>query len=510
MKRKGPYLLCSDIGTSSIKTKLYTLKGEVAGSVRKEYKLSYPQTGWAEVHPEILWKAMQSSIRHLVKSTRIRSEDIEGISISGMTPSCLPINDNGRFLRPALIWCDSRAIEECDWIRENIGLEVIHRICGNTIAPYFGGPKWLWFRNNEPGLFRETWKLLQCNGYIIYKLTGEIAVDFSQAGLCVPFFDIRKKAWSYELCDMLEFDMEVLPEIFPSSQVIGETLASSKGLGLEKGIPLVAGGGDFVCSALGCGVFKVGEACQMLGTAGDFIIPIEGKLFDPRLINTIHISGNYVSFGNVLAGGVVSWFRDLFKAFQEDGVDFQVLEEEAEKIPPGSEGLVMLPQLIGGIAPEWDLYRRGVIFGISPSHGPFHVYRAILEGVAYAFRYILEIALEAGANIKSVVAVNGGAKSKLWRQIFADVMNLKVRYYASGGDATIGDAALAAKGIGHIDGFDAVEGWLGEAEENEPNGQIHKKYLQYYRLYRNIYGHLGEDFKDLFSITRNGAGEHKP
>lgn len=501
MKRRGPYLLCSDIGTSSIKTKLYTLKGEVAGDIKKEYALSYPQTGWVEVHPETIWKAVQTSIKHLIRSARIKSEDIEGISISGMTPSCLPVNNNGDPLRPALIWCDSRAIEECDWIRENIGVEVIHRICGNTIAPYFGGPKWLWFKNKESGLFGDTWKLLQCNSYIIYKLTSEVAMDFSQAGLCVPFFDLRKKAWSYELCDTLGFDMDVLPEIFSSSQVVGETSASCKGFGLEKGIPVVAGGGDFACSALGCGVFQIGEACQMLGTAGDFIIPVEGKQFDPRLINTLHVSGGYVSFGNVLAGGVVNWFRNLFEALHGDGeVDFQVLEEGAGKISPGSDGLIMLPQLIGGIAPEWDVYRRGVIFGISRSHGPFHIYRAILEGVAYAFRYILEIALETGAEIKSIVAVNGGAKNRLWRQIFADVMDLKVKYYVLGGDATIGDAALAAKGIGYIDSFDMVKNWLGEAEENQPNHRIHEKYLQYYRIYRDIYEHLGEDFKTLFNI----------
>ncbi|MGC8849922.1 MAG: xylulokinase, partial [Candidatus Bathyarchaeia archaeon] len=321
--------------------------------------------------------------------------------------------------------------------------------------------------------------------------------------LCSPFFDIRRKAWSYEACNVLDFDMDVLPDIFSSFQVIGETSASCRSFGLRKGIPVVAGGGDFACSALGCGVFQVGEACQMLGTAGDFIIPTRGERFDPRLVNTIHVDGNYVSFGNVLAGGVVGWFRDLFAVFRKGReVDFHSLEERAGEIPPGSGGLIVLPQLIGGIAPEWDLHRRGVIFGISTSHGSFHIYRAILEGVAYALRYILEIALEAGAEVKSVVAVDGGAKSKLWRRILADVMNLPLIYYVSGGDATMGDAALAAKGLGLIDGFHAVKDWLGDAEVDGPDPRVHERYLSYYRLYREIYEHLGEDFKELFKIIR--------
>lgn len=503
MNGEGAYLLCSDIGTSSVKTKLYNLEGEVIGGVRGEYKPNYPRPGWVEVHPGIIWKIFQASVRRLLKSARVNVEDVEGISISGMTPSCLPVDRSGDPLRSALIWCDSRAVGECSRIRDSVGLETVHKISGNTLSPYFGGPKWLWFRDNEPKLFHETWKLLQCNSYIVYRLTGEAVIDYSQAGLCAPFFDIRGKSWSYEVCGALGFDMDVLPDILSSFQVVGETLASCRSLGLKKGIPVVAGGGDFACSALGCGVFQVGEACQMLGTAGDFIIPTRGERFDPRLVNTIHVDGNPVSFGNVLAGGVISWFRDLLTPFRKGkGIDFQFLEGGAEKIPPGSEGLVVLPQLIGGVAPEWDLHRRGVIFGISTSHGPFHIYRAILEGVAYALRYILEIAVEAGVEVKSVVAVDGGAKSRLWRRILADVMNLPLIYYVSGGDATMGDAALAAKGLGRINGFHAVKDWLGKAEVDEPDPRVHEEYLSYYQLYRGVYEHLGGDFKRLFETVR--------
>jgi len=506
MGEEGGYLLCSDIGTSSIKTRLYDLEGKTVGGLWEGYRLSYPGSGKVEIHPDTIWKVFQTSVRRLLKSARIDPGDVTGISISGMTPSCLPVDKNGCIIRPALLWCDSRAVEECNLIRKSIGLETIHRVSGNTVAPYFGGPKWLWFKNNEPRLFEKAWKLLQCNSYIIYRLTGEAVIDFSQAGLCAPFFDIRRRSWSYEICSVLGFDVDILPEILPSSQVVGETSASCTSLGLRRGISVFTGGGDFACSALGCGVFEPGDACQMLGTAGDFIFPHRGERFDPRLVNTMHVDGSYVSFGNVLAGGAVSWFRDLLAAFAKDnGVDFQTLEGEASRIPPGSEGLIFLPQLIGGIAPEWDLHRRGAIIGISTSHGPFHIYRAILEGVAYALRYILDIALEAGGEIESITAVDGGARSRLWRRILADVMNLPVKYYASGGDATMGDAALAAKGLGCIDGFHAVKGWLGEAAVDEPDPQIHGEYLSYYRLYRDIYGHLGGDFRNLSEIIRREA-----
>jgi len=502
MKENNSYLLGSDIGTSSVKTKLYSLEGEIVGSATKEYELSYPKPNWIEVHPDVIWTTVSDTIKQVTKSARIDSKDIEGIGISGMTPSCLPIDKDGNPLRPALIWCDLRSVEECDWLRESIGFEKVHQVCGNTISPYFGGPKWLWFKNKEPKLFKKTWKILQCNSYVIYKLTGKVVTDFSQAGLCVPAFDLNKRRWSYDMCEMMGIDIDMLPNVFASCKVIGDVASRvANSLGLRKGIPVIAGGGDFACSALGCGVFEMGEACLMLGTAADLLIPMKGGPFDPRLINSVNVTENYISLGNVFAGGVIRWFRDLLTSFRGAyKIDLKFLDERAEKIPPGSDGLIILPHFIGNIAPGWNPFIRGVIFGISASHTTSHIYRAILEGVAYGILNILEIAREAGANIKLIVAVDGGAKSRLWRQIFADATNLPVMRYTSGGDATMADAILAAKGTGSIKDFNRIRDWLRYADENEPDLDLHRKYMRYYKIYHEIYEHLKRDFESLFYL----------
>ncbi|MEM4246450.1 MAG: FGGY family carbohydrate kinase, partial [Candidatus Bathyarchaeia archaeon] len=411
----------------------------------------------------------------------------------------------GKPLRPALIWCDSRSVKECAWIRENIGLEKIHKVCGNTIAPYFGGAKWLWFKNNESDLYGKTNKILQCNSYAIYQITGESAIDFSQAGLCVPAFDINKRRWSEEICSGLGIDLDLLPKILASSEVVGEvTLPASKILGLRRGTPIVAGGGDFACSALACGVFREGTASQMLGTAGNLMMPIRGAPFSPKLINSVHVSGGYISIGNVFAGGLVRWFRDFINSLTGKSItDYRILDDQAAKVEPGSGGLVFLPHLIGGIAPLWNPFTRGVIFGLTAAHTPQHIYRAILEGVAYGFFSIIEIAKETGADIRSIIAVDGGAKSRLWRQIFADVSNIKFIYYASGGDATMGDALLAGKGVGLFKSYDIVDEWLNDPEVTKPDPTRHVKYMGYYRIYQNIYKHLIEDFEELHNLVKD-------
>ncbi|WP_455365082.1 FGGY-family carbohydrate kinase [[Eubacterium] cellulosolvens] len=493
----------TDIGTTNVKTKLYTPEGKILGEAIREHQLIYPKPTWIEVEPEVLWRSVTETIQQSINQAKVSPKDVEGISISCMSPSCLPIDKDGKPLRPAFLWCDTRSIEESDWIRQNIGLEKVHQVCGNTIAPYFGGVKWLWYRRNEPKLFEKTKKILQCNSYIIHKLTGEVVIDFSQAGLCVPAFDLYKKCWSSEMCDEMGVNTDLLPDVYSSSQVVGEVSnPSAENLGLRKGIPVVAGGGDFACSTLACGVFKEGEAGQMLGTAGNLMIPVKGGPFDPRLINSVHVTENYISIGNVFAGGLVRWFRDLMTSFQkEDGIDYKMLDSRAGEIPAGSDGLIVLPHLIGGIAPLWNPFTKGVIFGLTSSHTASHIYRAILEGVAYGFFTIVEIVREAGTRIEAIIAVNGGAKSQLWRQIFADVTNLPFSYYPLGGDATMGDALLAGKGVGVINRFGVIREWLKETKKTDANPELHSKYMKYYEIYRRIYDHLRGDFESIHRIT---------
>lgn len=504
-----PFFLGCDIGTSATKTVIYDCEGKALGSSSMEYSTLYPKPTWAEEDPELWWKATKTTIGESVEKAGIDGSDIEAIGISGLAPECAPIDRKGKPLRNAILWIDRRATEECKWIEEHIGLDKVHEICGNTVDPYFGGPKWLWFKNHEPHLYKKTWKILQGHSYSIFKLTGEVVTDYSHGGICTPSFDLRKKEWSEEICETMGIDVDKLPQLHPSHEVIGEITseAASKTL-LKKGTPVVTGGGDFACSTLGCGVITVGGACQMLGTAGNILIPM-GKTIkpDPRLINTIHVTGDYLSVGSTFAGGLVQWFKNHLGspevvAGDEKGVSpYVLLDEQAEKIPPGSEGLIVLPYFMGERTPIWDTYARGVFLGLTTYHTRIHMYKSILEGIAYAFRHMIEIAEKTGVHIEQIISVNGGAKSKLWRQVFSDVLGLPMSYIATSGGAPMGDAVLAGMGVGCFKDFRVIKKWLGVTDENKPDEHAHKIYLKCYEIYRRTYEHLKADFRDLHRTT---------
>jgi D-xylulose kinase len=489
--------LGSDVGTSSTKTTLYDLSGHALATAMMEYQVSYPKPLWAESNPDDWWNAVKTTIAEVVKASKIDPRDIEGVSVSGLAPECVPVDLGGRPLRPAILWLDRRSVPECEWIASHIGLEKLQRVGGNTLDSYFAGAKWLWFKKNEPHLYEKTWKILQGHSYPILKLTGETVTDYSYGGLCFPNFDMARKRWSDEICEAMEISQDKLPTLHPSHEVIGEVSAGAAAeTGLAKGTQVVTGGGDFACSTLGAGVIRPGEACQMLGTAGNFLIPTgERSSLDMRLINSVHVTGDYLSLGGPLAGGLLHWFRD--EIIGSPSVSYAALDKQAESVARGSNGLIALPYFMGDRTPYWDPYAKGVYFGITSYHTRFHLYRALLEAVAYAYRTILEIAAENGIRILEVVSVNGGAKSRLWRQIFADVLGVPILYVAQSGGAPMGDAILAAVGTKNLRDFASAKSWIEVSERTEPNEQASREYLRYYAIYRDLYDHLKGDYRRL-------------
>jgi D-xylulose kinase len=510
MKDMGSYILVADLGTSATKAGVFTPEGREIVSSMAEYPTAYPQPTWAEQDANLWWDSAITTIRNSLEGAHVRPEAIKAVSISGQAPSCLAIDREGEPLRPAIIWIDRRATEEVEWIAENVGADEVRRVAGNHIDGYFGGPKWLWFRNKEPDLFDKTWKILQAHSYVIFKLTGELVTDYSHAGLCSPCFDLKRKEWSREMCEALGIPLSMLPEVAPSHQVVGEVnTAGARLSGLAEGTPIVAGGGDFACATLGCGVIDVGQAAQMLGTAGNLLVPMGETVDpDPKLLNTVHVTGDYLTLGSIYAGGVLQWFRDqlgepeIEEARRVDKSAYRLLDEKAAEVPPGSEGLILLPYLMGERTPIWDAYARGVYIGLTPYHTRSHMYRAALEGVAFGFRHMAEIIEQQGVKIKEIIAVNGGAKSPLWRQIFADVLNARIHYYLGGVSTLLGDVILAGVGTGQFSGFEVVREWLEIAETQEPDAEAHALYAKYYTLYRKIYLQLKDQFKELVDLGK--------
>lgn len=500
-------LLGIDVGTSSTKACLYTDEGLLVESAIQEYSINYVKPTWAEENPDDWLNAAIKCIEIILKKSKVT--DITGISISGLTPNCVPIDATGSSIRPAILWIDRRSEAECNWLKDEIGLEKCSKISGNQIDPYFGGPKFLWFRKNEPKLFARTKKILLGANYLVYHLTGSVVTDHSVAGLCAPCYDIHKRQWSEEICEAMEIPIDLLPELHESQDIIGEVSEiGAKRTGLKKGTPIVTGGGDFACSTLGVGVIEEGEACEMLGTAGNILMPLNSPLFDIRLLNTSHVvQGKYLTIGSIYAGGVLQWFRDTLADYEQEEAQrkessvYQILDEQAAKLSVGSDGLILLPYLMGERTPIWDVYARGVYLGITPYHTKAHMYRAVLEGIGYALNHIAEIMSSLGISLREIVAVNGGAKSRLWRQILSDIMGIPQVYIKETGGAPLGDAILAGIGTGIFQDTQIVKKWIPEGERTDPIPKNHEQYQKYYKLFRKIYETLKGSFVELFNIV---------
>jgi xylulokinase len=488
--------LALDIGTTSAKAALYEGDGRLIASQSADYALHQPQPGWAEQDPRAWWDATQTICQAVLREAHHPS--IRAVAVSGQAPGCVPVDRQGRPLRPAILWLDRRATDEAHWLRDHLGQAEAERLSGNTLDSYFGGVKWLWFRRREPELYSQTAMIHQAASLVTFQLTGEAALDPSHAGMCSPCFNLAQRRWDERVCELMGLDPRALPPIRNSTDVVGGVTRAAAALtGIPADTPIVCGGGDFACACLGAGVIEPGAAAMMLGTAGNLLIPAPPRT-DPRLINTGHVTGSSLSLGGVMAGGVVRWFGDMLRLDAPDL--FGRLDAEAAQTPPGASGLIFLPYLMGERTPVWDAQARGVFIGLTTGHQRGHLFRAVLEGVALAFRQMLEIVSAGGADIHEIIAVNGGARSALWRQIFADLLGVPIRWRPTSGGTLLGSAYLAAVGSGDAPGFDALKNWLEPTLDLAPHPAHRAIYERQYEIFRELYGTLKHTFAQLNTV----------
>jgi sugar (pentulose or hexulose) kinase len=483
-------LLTIDIGTSSTKVSLFSVHGKLLASYQESYPIHYPEPGWAEQDPRAWWEAACRVSDKVIREAG--APTVAVVVVSGQTPSCVPVDEDGLPLRPAILWLDRRAHDQVSWLDENLGLDLAVAQTGNTLDSYFGGVKWLWFKQKEPERYKQTWKILQASSYIIYHLTGQVVLDHSQAGLCSPCYNIYVRDWDHEICKTMGIDLAKLPDLKSANQIIGAvSTQAARVSGIPAGTPVTAGGGDFAFSCLGAGVFEPGEAVLMLGTAGNLLVA-DPAASDPRLINTIHILGGMLSLGGVLAGGSVTWFKDMLRW---EGDDFYTrMETEAEGSPPGAQGLVFTPYLMGERTPIWDQQARGAFFGLSHIHHRGHLYRAVLEGVAYAFRGMLEIVTGSGTQIEKITLTDGGAQSMLWRQIFADVLGRPVSWQPTSGGTAMGAAISGALACGALSDPSAIKNWFGPTIDIYPDRATAETYASNFQVFQDFYPRVREFF----------------
>jgi xylulokinase len=485
-------LLSLDVGTGSLKASAYDLKGNLLAKASQEYPTHYPQPGWAQQDPQDWWDACCTACRSITSQKDIH---ISSITVSGQAPGCVPVDNSGSPLRRAILWLDRRSSPQVDWLNEHLGTEQAIQTGMNTLDSYFGGVKWLWFRQNEPDLYAKTWKILQANSFITLQLTGEAVIDPGHAGLCSPCSDVNSGKWSSAVCGLMELHMRKLPPIYPSTMVIGRVTSKASGItGLPAGTPVICGAPDYLCSFLGSGAPSAKTAAMMLGTAGN-LMSLSPPKIDARLLNTLYMDGRVLSTGGVLAGSAVRWFGEMLRI---NAVDlYETLDNEAAQVEPGSGKLIFLPYLLGERSPIWDAHARGVYFGLSTVHHRGHLYRALLEGVAFAFRQLIDILAGNGSQIEEVIAINGGARSAVWRQIFADVLELPVRWRPSRDGTSLGGAYLAAMGNGIYGELSEIQNWMEPTIDTLPDRSHSRDYRRYYAIYASLYEKLKDSFRSL-------------
>ncbi len=506
------YLLGVDIGTSGTKTVLFDETGNTVASDLQEYPLYQPKVGWAEQDPEDWWKATFTSINNVILKSGVNSADIKGLGLSGQMHGAVLLDKDNKVLRKAIIWCDQRSSKECDQITSLIGKERLIEITANPALTGFTASKVMWVKNNEPDIFEKARKILLPKDYVRFKLTGEFATEVSDAS-GMQFMDIPKRQWSDEVLAKLGIDKSFLADLYESQEVSGKINSSASDLtGLKVGTPVVGGAGDQAAGAVGNGIVKNGVISSTIGTSGVVFAYSDKVTIDPMgrvhtfchaVPNTWHVMG--VTQG---AGLSLKWFRDNFCIEEKRTAElmkidpYVLMDQEAEKVQAGCSGLIYLPYMMGERTPHLDPNARGVFFGLSAKHEKQDLLRAVMEGVVYSLKDCLEIIKEMGVDVSEVRASGGGGKSKLWRQMQADVFGTSINTINSSEGGALGVALLAGVGAGIYDSIpQACEATIKVKTSQSPNNELNENYEKFYSIYKQLYKSLKNDFSDLAELV---------
>lgn len=497
----GTYLLGIDIGTSSCKIVLFEKDGTVIATETGAYNVYYPHEGWAEQNPDEWWTAVCESTKKVIEKSGIDPKDIAGVGTDGQSWSAIALDKDGKCLINTPIWMDTRSEDICKRIRKEYG-ERIFGLSGNSLQPSYSTAKVIWYKEEHPDIYKNIRYILQSNSYIVYKMTGAITQDISQ-GYGFSCFDMRKGTWDKDMARDLDIPESFLPDIFPCHEVVGKVTKEAAALtGLTEGTPVVSGGLDAACGTLGTGVLYNGETQEQGGQAGGMSICLERYAADPNLILSFHVVPDkwLLQGGTVGGSGVMRWltgnFGDYEKSLEkEKGLsDVEQFNVIAEKIAPGSDGLVFLPYMAGERSPIWDPKAKGIWYGIDFTKTKAHFIRSAMEGGAFALKHNLDIAEKCGGEVKELRAMGGASLSELWTQIKSDVTGKPITVCHSGTETSLGAAILAGVGTGVYKDFDeAVKLTVKTTRHHEPNPENRTVYEKNYEVYRKLY----ENFKDV-------------
>lgn len=488
-----------DIGTTNSKAVVISETGEVRGTAERAHGVDSPCPGRMEHDAEdVWWREVKELLSLLSKTSRVPLKDIAALAVSGIGATLVPTDLSGKALRPAILYgIDTRAWKETEEMEKVLGREGSIEIAGQPLSSQSMGPKYLWLKREEPEVYRNTDRLLGTNGYIVRKLTGEAVMDTGTAHFYGPLFDIEKYRWNEDICKRFNLDPGKLPRLLSPHEVAGHVTESASGeTGIPAGTPVIAGTVDTYAEAVGAGAVRPGDIFLVYGSTMSLVVNTKVPVKDNQLWTNCHyVPETYSLIGAMATSGkLIQWFVESLLEKEEGAYDWEILNRfnnEAKSLPPGSEGLLVLPYFSGERTPLDDPKARGIIAGLTLGQGRIHIYRAILEGIAYGFMHHYEIIRNRGIAVNTIISAGGGVRNSLWTQIISDVSGCPQHCVITEvSSAPLGDAYMAGHGLGAFD-LEKIIYFASKSKRRmvRPDRNAEKRYKSLYPLYRDLYEH---------------------
>lgn len=491
------YVIGCDVGSQGTKGILLTLEGEVLWEAYQGYPIDYPRPLWAEQPVERWIEALIVVVRQLLSKSGISARDVRAISLATQVDGVIPIGGDGKALHPAMLWMDKRAAPQCELVRQGVDSEQVFQRTGLNIDASHVAPKIKWLADEQPRVYERTRYFLLPGSYMAYYLTGEIAVDYSNSSSTL-LLDVHTKTWSTTMAKAFDIDMAKLAPLGKAVTPLGNLRPEVAGqFGLSVKTRVMIGCGDEHAACVGAGITQTGLVADIAGTAEPVCAASQELIFDTtRLVEThCHADPDLWLLENpgFVSGGNYRWFRDQFT----EGHTYAALDAEAAHIPPGAEGLTFLPSLMGALAPTWNEAARGTFAGFTLAHTRGHFVRALLEGSAYAVLDITTQMQASGLHLREVRVVGGGAKSRLWNQMKADVTGIPVSVPEITETTALGAAFLALVGCrAYASLTEASDHIVRIRERLEPDPSSQSAYREAYARYRQTYFSLLPVFEE--------------
>lgn len=510
---KPQYIVSHDVGTSSNKAVIVELDGKIKAYCTEAYSINYPKVNWAEQNPEDYWNAVCKSTKRVLKKTDISPSDIAGVVFTTQTIGIIPMGEDKRNLCPAIIWMDGRASKQADQIMNKFGgKKIFSTIAGTALSGKDGLAKLLWIKQNEPNIYEKTRCFLDVNGYLTFKMTGREVYEWSCASTIGA--NLKKRDWLRGIMKHIGLDLAKFPQLVNSTDKVGEiSKEAAMQCGLLEGTPVFGGCGDMQSAAIGAGAVGEGEGHICLGTSG-WVGVITAKT--PVGKNGVVMLKSGDPYKNILlgemetAGVCLEWIKNEFYRYEQKDSNckniYGLMDESIKNLSPGSDYLIFTPWIYGERCPVSDTYVRSTFFNLSASHKREHMLKAVYEGVAFNFRWIIEIIeRKYGFSLSTIKVIGGGSKSDEWMQIMADIIQRPIeKVEQSQMCGAVGAAFIAAVGLNMYPNFKATSKKVIVEKVYSP--RIENKYIydRLYKSYKLIYKCLRRLYKDINSHQQIG------